>query len=55
VVRAGGILGDSAKIVVGKECVDFFIVVMGVYNYCRLAFVSCGDHGVAVGDFLVNL
>ena len=54
-VIAGGIIGDGAEIIVRKECVDFFIVGMGVYNYCCLAFVSSGDHGVAVGDFLVYL
>jgi hypothetical protein len=31
------------------------VVVKGVYNYCCLAFVSSGDHGIAAGDFLVNL
>jgi len=35
--------------------VDFFVVVTGVYNYFRLAIVSSGDHGIAAGDFLVNL
>ena len=54
-VIAGGILGDDAEIIVRKECVDFFFVVMCVYNYCCLAFVSSGDHGVIVGNSLVNL
>ena len=54
-VIAGGILGNGADIIVRKECVDFFIAVMGVYNYYCRAFVSCSDHGVSVGDFLVYL
>jgi len=40
VVVVGGILGDSAEIVVGKERVDFVVAVLGVCNYfscaCRL-------------------
>ena len=54
-VIAGEITGDGAEIIVRKECANFFIVVMGVYNYYCLAFVSSGDHGIAVGDFLVYL
>ena len=54
-IIAVGILGDGAEVIVGKDCVDFFIVVMGVYNYCCLAFVSSGKHGVVFGDFLVNM
>ena len=41
--------------IVRKECVEFFVVVMGVCNYCCLACVSSGDHGVVVGNFLVYL
>jgi len=55
VVTAGGVLGNGAEIVVGKERVDFVSVVLGVYNYCCLALISFGDHGVVVGDFVVNL
>jgi len=29
-VLAGGVFGDDVEIVVGKECVDFFVVVLGV-------------------------
>jgi len=36
----GGVLGDGAEIVVGKERVDFVIVVLDVYNYCCLALIS---------------
>jgi len=54
VVVAGGVLGDGAEIIVRKERVDFVVVVLSVYNYC-LAFVSFGNHGVSVGDFLFNL
>ena len=54
-VVIGGVLVDGAAIVVGKERVDFVIVVLGVYNYCSLALISFGDHGLVVGDFVVNL
>ena len=39
-VVVGGVLGDGVEIVVGKERVDFVIVVLGVYNYCGLALIS---------------
>ena len=55
VVVVGGVLGDSMEIVVGKEHVDFVSVVLGVNNYCSLALISFGDHGLVVGDFVVNL
>jgi len=55
VVIVGGVLGDGVEIIVRKECMDFSVVVTSVYNYCRLAFVSSGDHGIAAGGFLVNL
>ena len=54
-VVVGGVLGDGVEIVVGKERVDFVIVVLGVYNYCSLALINFGDHGLVVGDFVVNL
>jgi len=50
-----GPCGDGGEIVVGKELVDFVIVVLGVYNYCSLALISFGDHGLVVGDFVVSL
>ena len=54
-VVASGIFGNGAEVIIRKECVDFFIVVMGVYNYYCLAFVRSGNHGVAIGDFLFYL
>ena len=54
-VVVGGVLGDGAEIVVGKERVDIVIVVLGVYNYCSLALTSFGDHGFVVDNFVVNL
>ena len=51
----GGVLGDGVEIVVGKERVDFVIVVLGVYNYGSLALISFGDRGLVVGEFVVNL
>jgi len=50
----GGVLGDGAEVTAGKELMDFVVVVLGVNDYCRLAFISFGNHGVIV-DFLVNL
>jgi len=50
-----GVLGDGTEVVAGKELMDFVIVVLGVDDYRRLAFISLGNRGVIVGDFLVNL
>jgi len=55
VVVVCGVLGDGTEVVPGKELMDFVIVVLGVDDYRRLAFISLGNHGVIVGDFLVNL
>jgi len=55
VVVVGSVLGDGLEIVVGKERVDFVIVVLGVNNYCSLSLISFGDHGFVVGDFVVDL
>jgi len=55
VVVVGGVLGDGAEIVVGKERVDFVVVVLGVSNFCGLALTSFGNHGLVVGDFVINL
>ena len=54
-VVGGGALGDGVEIVVGKDRVDFVIVVLGVYNFCSLALINFGDHGLVVGDFVVIL
>jgi len=51
VVVVGGVLGVGSEIIVGKECVDFVVLVLGVNNYYRLALVSFGDHGTVVGEF----
>ena len=51
----GGVLGNGVEIVVGKERVDFVIVVLGVYNYSSLTLINFGDHGLVVGEFVVNL
>ena len=55
VVVVCGVLGDGTEVVAGKEFMDFVVVVLGVDDYRRLAFISLGNHGVIVGDFLVNL
>jgi len=55
VVVVGGVLRDGAEVIVGKELMDFVIVFLGINDYCRLAFISFGNYGVIVGDFLVNL
>jgi hypothetical protein len=43
------------EIVLRKKCTDFITEVVCVYDYRHLAFVSAGNHGVIVGDFLVDL
>jgi len=50
-----GALGDGAEIIAGKELMEFIVLVLGVYDYCRLPFISFGNHGVIVSDFSVNL
>ena len=47
----GGVLGVGAEIIVGKERVEFVVLVLGVYNYCCLGLVSFRDHGIVVGEF----
>ena len=37
-----GVLGDGTEVVAGKELMDFVIVVLGVDDYRRLAFISLG-------------
>jgi hypothetical protein len=55
VVFYGGVIWDGVEIVLRKKYVDFVIEVVCVYDYCRPAFVSTGNHGVITGDFLVDL
>ena len=50
-----GVLGDGTEVVAGKELMDFVVVVLGVDDYHSLAFISLGNHGVIVCDFLVYL
>ena len=47
-VVVGGVFADGAEIIVGKERLDFVVVVLGVYNYYCLALVSFGNHGIVV-------
>jgi len=54
VVVVGRVLGDGAEVIAGKELMDFVVVVLGVNDYCRLAFISFGTHDI-IGFWLICL
>jgi len=51
VVVVGGVLGKCAEIIVGKESLDFVVVVLSVYNYYCLALADLAIMALLLASF----